>query len=135
MMCLFQFKETKMKSLATMQNSSVEFFGGENPPHALMEDTSCYSIVLNMFGIDQKDIGIKIDRVKCELAVLARKKTHSSKRGFFWVFGVPSETAMEQVTGRYKGGVLEIVIPKTESAAHGQNRAAVAQIAVKESDC
>jgi len=88
-----------MKSLATSA-------------HAVMESPSSYSIVLNLLGIEQKDIGIKIDKRSRELAVLARKETYACKRGFFWVFGVPAEGVIESITSRYQGGVLEIVIPK-----------------------
>lgn len=108
-----------MKSLVTTQNRTMEVMVGENSPHALMENPSYYSIVLNMLGINQQDIGIQVDRVKHELAVLAKKETYSCKRGFYWVFGVPSEAALEAITTRYRGGVLEIVIPKQTKKAIG----------------
>lgn len=80
--------------------------------HAVVESPSSYSIVLNLLGIDLKDIGIQYDESKRELAILARKESYACKRGFFWVFGVPSEAMIDAITSRYKGGVLEIIIPK-----------------------
>lgn len=83
-----------------------------NPPHALLENSSNYSIVMNLLGIDQKDIAIQVNEAKREIAVLAKKEAQNAKRGFFWIFGVPSEGLLDSITTRYKAGVLEIVIPK-----------------------
>lgn len=86
-----------------------------NPPHTLLESPSSFSIVMNLLGIDQEDISIRVDESKREIAVLAKKEVINSKRGFFWIFGVPSEGAINLISTRYKGGVLEISVPKCRS--------------------
>ncbi len=54
-----------------------------NPPHARVEDSKGFSIVMNLLGIDQKDIGIRVNEAKREIAVLAKKEARNAKRGFF----------------------------------------------------
>ena len=83
-----------------------------NPPHELMETASSYSIIFNLLGIDQKDIGIDINEQKREVSVLARKDGSYMKKGFYWIFGVPQVAALGAISTRYRSGVLEIVIPK-----------------------
>ena len=83
-----------------------------NPPHALLESRSSYSIVLNLLGVAQNDIGIRVNEQKRELTVLAKKETPYYKHGFFWVFVVPIQGLLHSITTRYKAGVLEIRIPK-----------------------
>ena len=84
-----------------------------NPPHVLDENSSSFCIVMNLLGIHEKDIGIRINEGRREVAVLAKKEAQNSKRGYFWIFGVPSEGLLDSITTRYKGGVFEIVIPKS----------------------
>lgn len=81
-------------------------------PHAMMESPSNYSIVFNMLGVERGDIGVDVNEGKREIAVLARKDRGGFRRGFFWVFGVPMDAFLEGISTRYRGGVLEIVIPK-----------------------
>lgn len=90
-----------------------------NPPHALLEKPSNYSIVLNLLGINESDIGIRVNEASREVAVLAKKEARNSKRGFFWVFGVPADGALDAISTRYRGGVLELVIPKTTQNPFG----------------
>ncbi|MDR3608577.1 MAG: Hsp20/alpha crystallin family protein [Oligoflexia bacterium] len=85
---------------------------GVNPPHTMVENPSSYSIVMNLLGIDENDINIRVNSEKREIIVLARKEANGVKRGFFWVFGVPAEALLNSITTRYRGGVLEIVVKK-----------------------
>lgn len=82
------------------------------PPHTLLEGSRGYSIVMNLLGIDEKDIGIRVSEKKREVTVVARRETRNSKLGHFWVFGVPSEGVLSSLCTRYTGGALEIFIPK-----------------------
>jgi HSP20 family molecular chaperone IbpA len=80
--------------------------------HAFLEDRSKYSIVLNLLGIEEKDIGIRVNAQKREIAVMAKRETYASKQGSFWIFGVPSEGLLSAITARFEDGVLEICIPR-----------------------
>ena len=82
------------------------------PPHALTDSPSSYSIVLNLLGTDQRQIGIHVNEKKREISVLARKDSPFYKRGFYWVFGVPRKGQLSSVSARFRLGVLEIVVPK-----------------------
>ncbi len=79
-----------------------------------LETPASYSIVLNLLGVDSQDISIRADESKRELAVLARKDSEYMKRGFYWIFNIPSDASLESVSTRYKGGVLEILIPREQ---------------------
>jgi HSP20 family molecular chaperone IbpA len=83
-----------------------------NSPHSMLENSSSYSILMNLLGIDMNDIGIRVNVDKREVAVLAKKESKNLKRGFFWVFGVPVEGLLTALSSRYRDGVLEIIIPK-----------------------
>ena len=82
------------------------------PPHALVESRSCYSVVFNMLGVEQKGIGIDVNLEKREVTVLARKERENLREGCFWVFGVPTDASLGQMTANFKAGVLEIAFPK-----------------------
>ena len=86
--------------------------GYPNSPHTLFENSLNYSIVMNLLGVEHKDIGIRVDKSTREISVRARKQSTYAKRGFFWIFGVPSPGVFDRITTRFKGGVLEITIPK-----------------------
>ena len=96
------------------------------PPHTLIESKSCYSIVFNMLGISRQGIGIDLDVEKREITVLARKDRENIKGGFYWIFGVPTDALMSEMTARYKGGALEIVFPKHSFAKSSKPYAALA---------
>jgi HSP20 family molecular chaperone IbpA len=82
------------------------------PPHTLIERGSSYSIVFNMLGVEQNGVGIDINPGKREVTVLARRERENFRNGFFWIFGVPRDALLAEMTARFKTGVLEIVIPK-----------------------
>ncbi len=86
------------------------------PPHALVENDSLYSIVFNMLGVKQRGIGIDVNLSKREVTVLARREREKYRNGFFWVFVVPRNAFLEKMTARFKGGILEISIPKAIGA-------------------
>lgn len=86
------------------------------PPHAMLEDEGSYSVIFNMLGIDQKGIGIDVNFGKREVTVLARRESKNFRHGFYWVFGVPSDALLGEMTSQFKNGVLEIVIPKVSVA-------------------
>ena len=83
-----------------------------NPPHTLLETPFNYYIVMNLLGIDQKYISIRVDELKHEIVVLAKKEGEKTKRSFFWIFGVPSAVILDSVSTCYKAGILKITIPK-----------------------
>ncbi len=110
---LFNPKGTTVNNLAKFLDLNVlNALPSPNPPHALLEKSSGYSIVMNLLGIDEKDIGIRANESKREIAVLAKKVGPYEKRGFYWIFGVPAEGFLGSISARFKGGVLEIQIPK-----------------------
>lgn len=83
-----------------------------SPPHALMESPTHYSIVFNMLGVDQDGIGINVNSFLREITVLARKEQRLARCGFYWTFGVPMDARLNDLTTRYRGGALEVRIPK-----------------------
>src|SRR4051812_44502418 len=80
-------------------------FNTQCSPHAFLENRKRYSIILNLLGIDQKNIYVDVNASKHEVAVRQR-------RGRFWIFAVPNLGQLQLVSVRYKSGVLEISIPK-----------------------
>ena len=87
------------------------------PPCVMLEKHDSYSVVLNLLGIDQKDILIDVNERKHELAIYAGKKTEKSNKAYFWVFGVPHTGMLSQLKTHYQAGGLEVVIPKRFLAA------------------
>ena len=81
-----------------------------------MESGERYSIVFNLLGMERKDIGIDVDTRSREVTVMAKKRTASLRRGFYWVFSAPLGARLGLMTVRFEGGVLEIVIPKSAAA-------------------
>lgn len=91
---------------------SPDIPGRYSPPHALIETSDCFSIFLNLFGVDRKDIAVGIDEKKRELTVLAKRERERVRSAFFWMFSLPEEGEISEIRMRYKNGAVEIRIPK-----------------------
>ncbi len=76
------------------------------------ENDGEYSVVLNLLGYDPEDIFVDIDKRNNEVGIYAKKKPHSALSVSFWIFGVPSDGQVERTAMRFKGGGLEITIPR-----------------------
>ncbi len=76
-------------------------------------------------GVDKKDIQLNITQDKIEVKVEKKQETKVKKkgfyreersyRGFYRAMALPSEVAPEKAKAKYKDGVLELTIPKTEA--------------------
>lgn len=87
------------------------------PPHALLESTDHYSVVLNLLGIEMKNIALRLDEKKRELTVLAKKESPLFRSGYYWMFQLPVHTSLSEIRTIYRNGALEIRMPKTAEAA------------------
>ena len=102
--------------MLSMINTATE----NNLPHTVVESPSSFSIVMNLLGVRRKDVALRVNSGKREVAILARKETRTKLSGFYWVFGVPAAASLEAITTRYRRGVLEIRIPKGRVAQRAQ---------------
>lgn len=85
---------------------------GSKLPMMISQDETRYSVVLNLFGVDRKDIFVDVNTRKHEFGVYAAKTTESSKSASFWIFGVPHDGSLQDMRVRYKGGGLQITVPR-----------------------
>lgn len=78
-----------------------------------------------MPGIDKKDIQLNVTPDKIEVKVEKKQEAKVEKkgfyreersyRGFYRTMALPSEVIPEKAKAKYKDGVLEVTIPKTQS--------------------
>ena len=87
-------------------------------PFMTFEDGEKYSVVLNLLGVNPKDIFIDVDKSNNEVGVYAGKGNDFNRSVSFWVFGVPADGQVERVALNYKGGGLEVTVPKMKTV-HG----------------
>lgn len=97
-------------SVALVSNTHVA--GDEVASYVTFEDVQKYSVVLNLLGINQKDIFIDIDKSNNEVGIYAGKDGYNARSVKYWIFNVPADGDIGQVSMKYKGGALEITIPK-----------------------
>ena len=78
-----------------------------------------------MPGVDKKDIQLNITEDKIEVKVEKKQEAKVEKkgfyreersyRGFYRAMALPSNVIPEKAKAKYKDGVLEVTIPKTEA--------------------
>jgi HSP20 family molecular chaperone IbpA len=81
-------------------------------PAFLVKNKSQYSVILNLFGIDKNEIFIDVDSGKHEFGIYIGNSTNNCKKASFWIFGVPQDGSIENLEVNYKGGGLEITVPR-----------------------
>ena len=64
----------------------------------ILDQQSSYSIVLNLLGFEQKNIGIRVNANQREIAITAKKDAQFMKHGFYWVFGVPTTASLKSIS-------------------------------------
>jgi HSP20 family molecular chaperone IbpA len=97
------------------QTSSVTCTHGKSDnalPYMTFEDEDRYSIVLNLLGCNPKDIFIDVDKLNNEVGIYAGKDGMLARSVSFWVFHVPTDGQIEKVAMKFKGGGLEVDIPR-----------------------
>lgn len=82
------------------------------PPLTLMERQWDYSIIFNMAGVEQRNIGIDIHPTKRRIQVLAKRSATGFRRAFSWEFDVPKDGLIYEASAKLDEGFLEIVVPK-----------------------
>jgi HSP20 family molecular chaperone IbpA len=87
------------------------------PPHAMLETDRYYSIVLNLFGVERKDIAFGLNEKSREVTVVAKRARARVRTGFFWMFAVPEEVSLSGTEMLYQNGAVEIRIPKAAEVA------------------
>ena len=76
-------------------------------------------------GVEKKDIQLNITEKKIEVKVEKKQESKVEKkgiyreersyRGFYRIMALPSNVIPEKAKARYKDGILEVVIPKSEA--------------------
>jgi hypothetical protein len=95
-----------------MHTNQVIVASESNLPVALMEDKDKYSMVVNIFSLQKPQIFIDVDNKKHEVGIYAGKSTAEKKSASFWIFGVPKDGLLEKMKIMYKGGGLQITVPR-----------------------
>jgi HSP20 family molecular chaperone IbpA len=110
MKSLIDVKELRLAARAAPTDSF-------SPPHAMLETDRYYSIVLNLLGIERKDIALGLNEKNREITLLAKRERSHVRTGFYWLFNVPDQASMPDIRMHYKNGAVEIRIPKAAEAA------------------
>ena len=112
-------------------NSMLDEFNGDNengfvPAINTREGEYAYHIEVDLPGIKKEDIDIKVEdntlvisgerKMKEELKEENYYKIESSFGSFSRSFSLPEEADVENIHAESKDGVLEVVVPKLESA-------------------
>lgn len=102
-----------------------EVLSMRNPLTDLEETEKEVIVKFEVPGIDKKDIQLNVTPNKIEVKAekkqegkIERKgfyKEERSYRGFYRTISLPSEVIPEKAKAKYKDGVLEVVIPKTQN--------------------
>ncbi len=91
----------------------------------LKEKENEYVAVIEIPGIDKKDIELKISDSQLEVKVEKKSETKVSSEeegfigservysGFYRLINLPSDVAPEKARANYKNGLLEVVLPKS----------------------
>lgn len=79
----------------------------------ILERRNEYSVVLNLLGIDERDIVIDVNEAKREFGIYAGQKSRTKKNASFWVFGVPRDALLGEISVKCQGGGIQVTVPKT----------------------
>lgn len=107
-----QMTVSQGRELSTQTNMDVVSNNGCTPA-VMLEDWRQYSVILNLFGVKKEDIFIDVNSKKRELGVYTGKKTRTANNASFWIFGVPRDGMLNQISVKYKSGGLQVTIPRT----------------------
>lgn len=99
---------------------AIERISQESAFPVTIQNGKVYSTVLNLLGINKENIHIEVDAKNHEFGVYATKKDYARERGFYWIFSVPMDALLERMRIKYKGGGLEIRIPKQAALKKGE---------------
>ena len=103
-----QSQTSKINYNREMANSALPFM--------TFEDDREYSIVLNILGYNPKDIFIDANKSSHELGVYVGKQGAFARSVSFLVFEIPADGEVDRVAMKFKGGGLEITVPKIQGA-------------------
>lgn len=71
-----------------------------------------YTVIFNLLGTERDHIYIDVNNRKHEFSIYAGKDSKERKTASFWIFGVPHDGALEKMTAFYKGGGLQVIVPR-----------------------
>lgn len=115
----------KLRRSGSLFGSSVfddlfnDFWGyAPRQPHAeLSEDDSAYYVRIELPGVKKESIHLEL--TDSTLTVSSRTANKSddafSSQGWSRIITLPDELQEEEITAKHEDGVLEVVLPKTES--------------------
>lgn len=101
-------QNTSMEELLSSTQGNAGFL----PPYVLRKRATSYSVIFNLLGIDSKDVNIEVNETRREIRVMACRKDTKYKKGFYWVFGAPKDAFLLGAKAKFRGGVLEITVPR-----------------------
>ena len=111
---------------ASLANADESTYGSWNPPVEIFEKEENLVLRAEMPGMKEKDIELRVENGVLTLRGEKRNETeltqnnvHRAERyygTFVRTFALPTTVDTEKIRASYKDGVLEVLLPKAETA-------------------
>ncbi|MEM4182158.1 MAG: Hsp20/alpha crystallin family protein [Candidatus Pacearchaeota archaeon] len=119
-----RLQESLNRSFRNFWESSKTDFSMRTPLSDIEETDKELIVKFEIPGVDKKDINLNVTEDRIEVKVERKQQAKEEKRGFYReerayrgfykAISLPCEVIPEKTKAKYKDGILEVVMQKTE---------------------
>lgn len=95
-------------------------FGTGSGDYELFKDDDEYVLTIDMPGFERNEIHVSWDEGRLFIAAEHENETRGQRKSYSRTFRVPKEVDPDDITARYRNGVLEVRLPILGVQSRGQ---------------
>ena len=93
-------------------------FGIGTDDYELYEEDNEFVLSIEMPGFEREEIDVNFDEGRLHVAAETDNESRGQKKTYHRTFRLPKEIEPDEITARYRNGVLEVWLPILTGAVH-----------------
>jgi HSP20 family protein len=95
-----------------------QVFGIGSDDYELYEEDDEFVLSIEMPGFEREEIDVNFYEGRLHVAAESEKESRRQKKTYHRTFRLPKEIEPDEITARYRNGVLEVHLPILTGAVH-----------------